>query len=347
MTLCWQKVVRSRVDYTRISLRTLSGGGILWTVFYRTCSLFLMRTTTQEFWDSASYSIQSCMRRYLLRSSQRMHLFQGLSTLPQVGSECWTARQSEHLASRQSGLQQLGQWGLSSNPVTARSRFGEQKAVKAEADRTSERFGAETAPIQFCSARSQVRECCSWTSTKLYGGGTGVRVGHRPPWCPEGTYVPKEGECFKSKEGQAGIRKRSYRRAMSRLGALGFAKYRGRMIRGTQSFDYVSASKQALLTGYQTAGRQQGRGNGGTVGTARRLKYAVWNCGASALNCTPKYFTGPSERRLICSYCKKRTGAAVWTGRMQTGVVCTVPPSAAELVGSWCWLPERVWMRPL
>ena len=70
----------------------------------------------------------------------------------------WTARQSEHLASRQSGLQQLGQWGLSSNPSTAWSRFGERKAERAEVDRKPERFGEVNTPIQFCSARSQVRE---------------------------------------------------------------------------------------------------------------------------------------------------------------------------------------------
>ena len=169
--------------------------------------------------------------------------------------------------------------GFSTLPTRTEKADDFIKAALVEGGRTPNTFGKEVVCSQFCSARSQVRECCHLETPKLYGGGTGVRVGHRPPWCPEGTYVPKKGECFKSEEGQAGIRKRSYRRAMHRLGALGFAKYRGRMLHRTQSFDFISASKQTLSPGYKTAGQRQGQGTGWTVGSTRRLQYAVWNCG--------------------------------------------------------------------
>ena len=65
------------------------------------------------------------------------------------------------------------------------------------------------------------------------------------------------------RRGNAGpvvIRKRSYRRALRRLGAVGLAKYRGKTIHSRQNLTFVGSEQ---------------RGS-----SARsRIKYAVWNCG--------------------------------------------------------------------
>ena len=127
-------------------------------------------------------------------------------------------------------------------------------------DRISERFGEGTAPRQFCSARSQVRECCDDRLQKLIGGGTGVRVGHRPPWCPVGAEAPNEGEGYSVNASSTVIRKRSYRRALRRLGAQGFAKYRGKPFFGRQNFEVVAKQNEKAVS-------------------RRRLRYATWNCG--------------------------------------------------------------------
>ena len=87
-----------------------------------------------------------------------------------------------------------------------------------------------------------------------------MRVGHRPPRCPAGANVPNQGASYSVNNSSAVIRKRSYRRAMQRLGAQGFAKYRGKTFFGGRTLKIVADDKQ------QSSCR-------------RRLKYAVWNCG--------------------------------------------------------------------
>ena len=133
-------------------------------------------------------------------------------------------------------------------------------AASVEDGRIPNIFGATQTHYSLCSARSQVRECCNRTSTKLVGGGTGVRVGHRPPWCPVGAIAPNEGDRFSVNDFSAVIRKRSYRRALRRLGAQGLAKYRGKIFYGRQTFPSGEAQQQTAVGG-------------------RRVRYATWNCG--------------------------------------------------------------------
>ena len=150
--------------------------------------------------------------------------------------------------------------GLSTLPTIARSRTEPSKAAHVEEGRIPNFFSATAAQHQFCSARSQVRECCDDRLQKLIGGGTGVRVGHRPPWCPVGANAPNEGERYSVNVSSTVIRKRSYRRALRRLGAQGFAKYRGKTFYGRQNFGVDGQPHEKAVGG-------------------RRLRYATWNCG--------------------------------------------------------------------
>ena len=69
-----------------------------------------------------------------------------------------------------------------------------------------------------------------------------------------------KGARYSVNDSSAVIRKRSYRRAMQRLGAQGFAKYRGQTFFGRRTLKYVADGKKQFSI-------------------RRRLKYAVWNCG--------------------------------------------------------------------
>ena len=200
------------------------------------------------------------MQRHLPGSDLSIHLFHGLSTSPHVAQGSSTVLRFEHLASRQYGLQHLGPWGLSSNPSKAWNRSGELKAARAEVVRIPARFGEGTIPIQFCSTWSQFRGCSERQTRGLLGGNTGVRVGHRPPRCPAGANAPNQGASYGVNVSSAVIRKRSYRRAMQRLGAQGFAKYRGKTFFGRKTFRFVAESQQQ-------------------PGNRKRVRYAVWNCG--------------------------------------------------------------------
>ena len=147
-----------------------------------------------------------------------------------------------------------------------------------------------------------------------------------PPWTwlsPAG--IPKgEGERFRANVGPAVIRKRSFRRAIHGLGALGLAKYRGRTYTGKQTLDTACA-------GRQTAGQN-------------RVKYASGTVEGSARSCTRKSCTGQKRRQLTLYFCRRRTGAVVWTGRMMIGTLPIALQSDADQETCWSVCAKGTWM---